>query len=209
MNADEIARGLSPLRPEIVALKAGRVLLEEVRELISRRESFALESTLSGKSYLALLRHAKESGYLVEVHYMLIPSTRAAIQRVRVRVKKGGHHVPPDDIRRRFERSGNLFVGEYAQLADRWRLWGNANPPAKMLANSELSSLLWAGVLVLGAGSRTRADVHRIPLKDYSPEDLIAHRAHVRATRKMRKELRFYGLPMIGWKNGKVVKIKA
>lgn len=142
LNADEIARGLSPLCPGKVALTAGRILLEELRKTMAAGASFALESTLSGRTYLALLRSAKKLGYSVELHFVWIPSAAEAIKRVRMRVKKGGHHVPAEDIRRRFARSVTLFVTEYAPLADRWRLWDNSSPPAKLLAQSERCSIL-------------------------------------------------------------------
>ncbi len=102
LNADEIARGLSPLRPEVVAFKAGRLLLRELREQIARGETFALESTLSGRTYLSLFKKAKEeNGYRIQLHFVWIPNPQEAICRVRQRVKEGGHHVPAADIRRR------------------------------------------------------------------------------------------------------------
>lgn len=101
-NADEIARGLSPLNPRAAAIKAGRLLLSEVRESIRRRETFALESTLSGKTYVRLFREATRRGFQVYLHYLWISTPAIAIARVRERVKKGGHDVPVPDIRRRF-----------------------------------------------------------------------------------------------------------
>ena len=136
LNADEIARGLSPLAVEAVALKAGRILLQEFRSLVEKGESFGLESTLSGKTYVGLLKWAQTQGYRVEVNYVWIPNFRVALRRVRQRVSKGGHNVPPADVRRRYERSIELFLHEYAELADTWALWDNSNPPAKRLADS-------------------------------------------------------------------------
>jgi predicted ABC-type ATPase len=105
LNADEIARGLSPLRPEAVAFKAGKLLLSELRELIDRQETFALESTLSGRTYVKIFKNVKQRGYAIELHFVWIPDVREAIRRVRQRVIEGGHDVPADDIRRRFARS--------------------------------------------------------------------------------------------------------
>src|SRR6476660_6214195 len=102
LNADEIARGLSPLKPEADAVKAGRLLLNELRELIDPHETFALESTLSGRTYVKLFKKAKQRGHAIELHYVWIPDLREAIRRVRQRVIEGGHDVPADDIRRRF-----------------------------------------------------------------------------------------------------------
>ncbi|MDB6137083.1 MAG: uncharacterized protein JWO94_155 [Verrucomicrobiaceae bacterium] len=90
LNADEIARGLSPLKPELSAISAARLLLARARELIGRKESFGLESTLSGKTYARLLTEAKDAGFEVVVHFVLIPSADFAIKRVAHRVSKGG-----------------------------------------------------------------------------------------------------------------------
>jgi predicted ABC-type ATPase len=91
LNADEIARGLSPFDPVAVAVKAARTLLSEIQELIWKRVTFALESTLGGKTYAHLLSHAIEQGYRIHLQYLWLPSARIAIARVRQRVKKGGH----------------------------------------------------------------------------------------------------------------------
>src|SRR5947207_6308819 len=117
LNADEIARGLSPLKPDAVAFKAGKLLLRELRELIDRHETFALESTLSGRTYVKLFEEAKQPGYKIEMHFVWIPDVRSAICRVRQRVVEGGHDVPVDDIRRRFARSIQHLLDDYASQA--------------------------------------------------------------------------------------------
>jgi predicted ABC-type ATPase len=142
LNADEIARGLSPLDPSVVAFKAGRLLLGELRELIDRHETFALESTLSGRTYVKLLEEAKQRGYAIELHFVWIPDVREAIRRVRQRVIEGGHDVPVDDIRRRFARSIQHLLDDYTSLADRWALWDNSTPPARLLANSSTHGII-------------------------------------------------------------------
>jgi predicted ABC-type ATPase len=105
LNADEIARGLSPLKPSAGAVRAARLLLTQVDEHLRRRETFALESILSGKTYIRLFRRAREMGFEIELHYLWLSSPAQAIARVRQRVQQGGHHVPAADIRRRFQRS--------------------------------------------------------------------------------------------------------
>jgi predicted ABC-type ATPase len=143
LNADEIARGLSPLRPEVVAFKAGRLLLSELREQVARGETFALESTLSGRTYVSLFEKAKnQRGYQIELHFVWIPNPQEAIRRVRQRVKEGGHHVPAVDIRRRFSRSIEHLLNDYAPLADKWFLWDNSAPPAKLLAESATQTIV-------------------------------------------------------------------
>ena len=114
LNADEIARGLSPLKPEAVAFKAGRLLLSELRELVDRQETFALESTLSGKTYVRIFEVAKQRGYAIELHFVWIHDVREAVRRVRQRVLEGGHDVPADDIRRRFARSTQHLLNDCA-----------------------------------------------------------------------------------------------
>src|SRR4029077_12696487 len=93
-NADEVARGLSPFDPSAGAIKAGRVLLNEIRESLNRHETFALESTLSGKTYIRTFKVALSLGYELELHYLWLSNVEQAIARVRRRVRMGGHNVP-------------------------------------------------------------------------------------------------------------------
>lgn len=136
LNADLIAQGISPLDARTGAIRAARLLLAEVRELVQRRETFALESTLSGRTYLRLLHDAKRAGYRIHLHYLWLPTVALAIARVRERVQKGGHHVPAADIRRRFHRSRAHFVADYAPLADFWAVWDNRSQPPVPLYDS-------------------------------------------------------------------------
>ena len=136
LNADEIARGLSPLKPSAGAVQAARLLLKQIDDSLRRRERFALESTLSGKTYIRLFRRARQIGYEIELNYLWLSSPSHAIARVRERVKKGGHHVPAADIRRRFKRSLVHLLDDYLPLAVRWIVWDNRDMPPKRLANS-------------------------------------------------------------------------
>ena len=136
LNADEIARGLSPLKPSAGAVPAARLLLRQIGESIHRHETFALESTLSGKKYLHLFRKALRLGYEIELHYLWLSSPEQAIARVRQRVRMGGHDVPEADIRRRFKRSLARLIDDYLPLATRWAIWDNRGLPAKQLAFS-------------------------------------------------------------------------
>ena len=135
-NADEIARGMSPLDPSAGAIKAGRLLLNEIRESIGRSETFALESTLSGKTYIRTFKHALSLSYELELHYLWLSSVEQAIARVRRRVRMGGHNVPAADIRRRFTRSLTHLIDDYLPLATRWAIWDNRGLSAKRLATS-------------------------------------------------------------------------
>lgn len=98
INADLIAAGLSPFSPETAAIKAGRLMLSEIEHSIKRRESFALETTLSGLSYLRHIRAWKESGYHISLFFLSLPSAELAIARVAERVKQGGHNIPESVI---------------------------------------------------------------------------------------------------------------
>jgi predicted ABC-type ATPase len=144
LNADEIARGLSPLDPTASAVHAGRLLLGEFKKLVSRGQSFALESTISGHTYIRQFREAKEQGYTIELHYLWISSPLESIARVKQRVSKGGHHVPAADIRRRFARSLVNLADHYLPLADRWVIWDNQISPPRPLANHVSHTILQA-----------------------------------------------------------------
>jgi predicted ABC-type ATPase len=147
-NADEIARGLSPLDPSAGVIKAGRLLLREVHTSIERRETFALESTLSGKTYVRILGRALSLGYKLELHYLWLARPEQAVARVRRRVRMGGHDVPESDIRRRFHRSLVHLVDDYLDLATRWIIWDNKRPPAKVLASSKTHTNLEVGEML-------------------------------------------------------------
>ena len=99
-------------------------------------ETFALESTLSGRTYIRLFRRAQELGYEIELYYLWLASPAQAVARVRQRVKMGGHDVPTADIRRRFERSRAHLINDYLPLAKRWAIWDSRELPPKRLATS-------------------------------------------------------------------------
>lgn len=128
VNADLIAAGLSPLHPELAARAAGRLLLAELDRLTAARTSFALESTLSGVTYLERVQRMKDLGYSVEIIFLRLSSPELAIKRVAHRVKQGGHHVPSVDVRRRFERGWRNFERQYRPMADVWAVYENSGP---------------------------------------------------------------------------------
>ena len=130
VNADLIAAGLSPLRPELATLRAARIFIAEINSLASKRVDFAFESTLSGRTYLPLLSKWKKQGYRLELVYLKIATPSLALQRIADRVRLGGHNVPAADVIRRFGRSWDNFLGVYRPLADAWAIMDNsgANP---------------------------------------------------------------------------------
>ncbi|GIL03534.1 Zeta toxin family protein [Betaproteobacteria bacterium PRO7] len=133
VNADLIATGLSPLRPDDAAIAAGRVFLAELDRLAQARESFAFESTLSGVGYAARLRTMKRAGYRIEIVYLKIASPRLALRRIAARVKQGGHNIPRADVLRRFDRSWQNFVDIYRPLADKWSVYDNSGSKPELL----------------------------------------------------------------------------
>jgi predicted ABC-type ATPase len=118
INADLIAAGLSPFAPEAAAIKAGRLMLEEIAECARRGESFAFETTLSGLGYLAHIRRWREQGYHVSLFFLSLPDADAAVARVAGRVRQGGHHIPEDVIRRRFAAGLRNFEQSYKPAVD-------------------------------------------------------------------------------------------
>ncbi len=134
LNADSLAAGLSPLRPEAMAIPAARLLLKRWRELVAARTSFAFESTFSGRTYAPMLRDAKAAGYSIKVCYLWLPDDNASLRRVRNRVRQGGHNVPPEDIRRRYLPSVRNFFELYLPLTDVTVLYEATNPPPRILA---------------------------------------------------------------------------
>jgi predicted ABC-type ATPase len=126
VNADLIAGGLSPLRPELSARQAGRLVLLELSRLAKARKNFAFESTLSGRTYLRLLKKWKIAGYRIEIVFLSLPSVYLALQRIASRVRQGGHDVPRLEVIRRFQRSSDNFQNVYRPLADKWSLYDNS-----------------------------------------------------------------------------------
>ncbi len=135
VNADLIAGGLSPLKPELAAIAAGRLVLKEIDRLVAGRADFAFESTLSGLGYISRLREMKQSGYHIEIIYLRIFSARLAMNRIKSRVKQGGHDVPRADVQRRFARSWLNFQQHYRPLADLWAVYDNSTRPPKLIGS--------------------------------------------------------------------------
>lgn len=134
INADFIARGLSPLDPSVSAIEAGRLMLARIEESVTRKESFAFETTLSSRVFLNLINKCKDRGYEIVVLYISLASPELAISRVKARVLKGGHTVPEETIRRRFYRGLNNFFNLYSKLADYWILGDNSGAYPELIA---------------------------------------------------------------------------
>lgn len=126
LNADLIAAGLSPFSPEMAALKAGRLMLQEIDAGVARGESFAFETTLSGLAYLRHIRVWRAAGYHVSLFFLSLPSAELAVSRVRQRVRQGGHDIPEVVIRRRFASGFANFNLHYRAAVDDWALYDNS-----------------------------------------------------------------------------------
>jgi predicted ABC-type ATPase len=136
VNPDLIASGLSPLRPELAALAAGRLFLRQLDRLAKSRSDFAFESTLSGLSHITRLKRLKSAGWRIEIVYLRISSPQLALRRIAARVKQGGHNVRRRDVMRRFARSWNNFARHYRLLADAWSVYDNSGSRPKLLERS-------------------------------------------------------------------------
>lgn len=125
VNADLIAAGVSPFAPESAALDAGRIMLAQIAGHVRRLESFAFETTLSGRSYARHIPQWQLAGYEVSLWFLKLSRVETAIARVRQRVREGGHNVPESIIRRRFDAGLHNFECIYKPLVDRWALYDN------------------------------------------------------------------------------------
>jgi predicted ABC-type ATPase len=133
VNADLIATGLSPLKPELAAVAAARLVLEELDRLTSLRADFAWESTLSGLTYAKRIQEMKQLGYHVEIIYLQLASPKLALRRIAGRVRQGGHNVKKADVLRRFLRSWLNFQTTYRPLADAWTVYDNSTRPPTLI----------------------------------------------------------------------------
>lgn len=126
INADLIAAGLSPFAPDALAIKAGRLMLEEMAACVARNESFAFETTLSGVAYLRHIERWRSLGYHVSLHFLGLPQVDMAIARVAERVRQGGHDIAEPVIHRRFASGLRNFESYYRAAVDAWALYDNS-----------------------------------------------------------------------------------
>ncbi|MGB5685232.1 MAG: zeta toxin family protein [Candidatus Electrothrix sp.] len=133
INADLIAVGLSPFAPEAAAVKAGRLMLEEIAACVRREENFAVETTLSGLGYLRHIKKWRAQGFRVSLYFLALPNAETAIARVAERVRQGGHDIPVPVIRRRFVAGLRNFNQYYKAEADAWAKYDNAGAEPVLL----------------------------------------------------------------------------
>ncbi len=133
INADMIAKGLSPFIPSKVAIKAGKILLNEIADCSRRKVNFAFETTLSGKSYINLFHRIKQQGYELHMFFLWVPKVQLSLARIADRVKKGGHDIPERDVRRRFARGLKNLFEVYRPLFDTWSVYDNSTGKPKLV----------------------------------------------------------------------------
>jgi predicted ABC-type ATPase len=142
INPDLLARAYSPFDPDAGMLRAGRTVLERIVEFTKARVDFAFETTLSGRSYVPLLRKMKTAGFRLHLFYLWIPGPELALLRIRDRVESGGHNVPERDVRRRFGRTlRNLFT-LYRPLLDTLHFFDNSSDTPRLIFKHEAGELI-------------------------------------------------------------------
>lgn len=138
VNADEIARGISPFRPESVSIQAGKIMLKRIDELLNQNIDFAIETTLTTKSYLNTIKRAKALGYQVTLLYFWLNDVELAIERVKNRVVEGGHHIPEDVIRRRYSK-GIENLKDFTNQSDYWVVINNSSENMQFVVEGNMN----------------------------------------------------------------------
>ena len=142
VNADSIARGLSPYDPDSVGIEAGRIALKRIRELISHRIGFTWETTMSGKTAVVWLRQARDAGYVLKAYFLWVRNPETTIRRIRQRVVEGGHNITEDVSRRRFFKTIQNFFTIYRPVMTSWKLFQNELPGPRLLAVEKCGRLV-------------------------------------------------------------------
>jgi predicted ABC-type ATPase len=141
INADLIAKGLSPFDPERAAFQAGKIVLNQIQEYSRAGMDFGFETTLSGLTYRKLFRHLKDIGYSLHIYYLWIPSVGLAVMRIKERFRSGGHWVPERDVRRCYTRSLKNVYSVYGPLADTWEIFNNAGITPQLIATMNVGDI--------------------------------------------------------------------
>ncbi|MDE7495532.1 MAG: zeta toxin family protein [Muribaculaceae bacterium] len=136
VNADEIAKGLSPFAPEAVAIQAGKLMLQRINTLLAENATFAIETTLSTRSYQTLVKRAQAKGYMVYLLFFWLDSPLMACERVNKRVSEGGHNIPKATIFRRYYLGLQNFFEIFIPIVDYWAMYDN-NLQTQLIADSD------------------------------------------------------------------------
>ena len=222
VNADVIARGLSAFTAAAADVEAGRIMLRRLDELAEANQDFAFETTLSGNAFLAAIDRWRSRGYVVRIVYLWLESAEIAIARVRRRVTQGGHAVPENVIRRRYDRGLVNFATRYRIAADEWQLYDNGNPfGSRPIARGDREAV---EIIDRARWDRFEQAVARIPRvrealmaeRPQIPDDHLARcfRDTAALDRAMRitiarviRRHRLLNQPLVGGRNGQVVEL--
>ncbi len=142
VNSDLIAQGLSPFRPQLAAMKAGRLVIEQIRDSARKNVDFAFETTLSGRSYISFLTELRKTSYSAHLFFLWLPTVELALARVRERVVDGGHDVPAADVRRRFHKGIYNLFRFYRPVLDSWMLFDNSSAKPSLIAREKAGKLI-------------------------------------------------------------------
>ncbi|MCR4844738.1 MAG: zeta toxin family protein [Bacteroidales bacterium] len=142
VNSDEFAKHLSPFAPESAYITASRLMLRKVKYLFDRREDFCIETTLATRALIKMTRSAQQMGYYVTILYFWLNDPQIAIDRVAKRVQAGGHDIPAEVIKRRYQMGLNYLFHQYMQTCDKWILADNSDPPFEIIAEGSKKGLI-------------------------------------------------------------------
>ncbi len=140
VNADEIARGLSPFQPEKASIEAGKIMINRIKELFHQKVDFAIETTLSSKMYLKTIEEAKSLGYEINILFFWLNSPEMAVERVAKRVSQGGHHIPTDTIYKRYQQGINYLFSLYENKPDNLMIMDNSENKPEIVARKIINS---------------------------------------------------------------------
>jgi predicted ABC-type ATPase len=134
VNADEIARGLSPFQPDKAGIDAGKIMLTRIKELIKSQLDFSFETTLSARHFVNLIKDAQQQGYFVTLVFFWLNSVELAIERVKMRVSDGGHDIPEDTIKKRYKSGIANLIKMYIPVCDYWMVLNNSVTPFQLIS---------------------------------------------------------------------------
>jgi predicted ABC-type ATPase len=213
VNADVIAAGLSPANPQGAAISAGRIMLRELQGLIASGSDFAFETTLSGLSYQRLFVDLAAASYEISLYYIWLPGPEMSLERVRRRVELGGHDIPPSDILRRYARGVENFYRIYRPLASRWfvlngREFGGDREVARgrgLTVDEVRDEVTWQTIQQQAGGTDMNPTPKRVRESAVSRDGL--RESIAKADREVLLRHRAAGVPLVLWRDGKVVHV--
>lgn len=157
VNADEIARGLSPFNPEGVSIEAGRIMLQRIDELIAANATFAIETTLTTRYYANLIKDCKSKGYEIRLFFVWLNSPELSVDRVAIRVAKGGHNIPTDIIMRRYPKALKNLVNLFIPMCNTWMVVDNSDDSPLVVAHGDITGVknivdqgIWDKIIAYG-----------------------------------------------------------